>query len=128
MTAVTPALAVTLARPAPRKSARSMLAMIALERDLPMPTMISFSERHGLTLHFATIADGVAWARLVDLSVQPYLNTDGHRYLGSVGLGLWHDWPVNPWPCERAEPVDQLDDADAAAVTALAEEPAEVAS
>jgi hypothetical protein len=96
-----------------RKSRRAMYAHIALAESVPAPTDVRFSDDgETLSLSFATLADGLVWARHLGMKdASTYVNSNGHTYLHDV-YGVWHGWTVNLWAVGRPDvPADVPDDA-----------------
>lgn len=96
---------------------RQILAAIALAVDLPVPTDIRFGP-DTVYLHFDRVGDGVAWAKAMGATAEPYVNTDGRRYVGA-GMGSWHGWKVS---IHAVDPVDALGAAEQAALTEIVDD------
>jgi hypothetical protein len=107
---------------ATRKPARSMLALIALAADLPLPWDVTFyPDRGSLALSFANLAEGIAWAQHFGFSAETYVNkNDGRCYL-KYGQGNWHGWNLS-LHAHDDRPLDgPVADAERAALAELAE-------
>lgn len=110
------------------KPARAILALIALATDLPMPTGIwlyppgEVSDEPTLAISFATVADGLAWATHLGVSVTPYVGDDGNRYLGHRSADRWHGWRLSLGAHDPATVAEQdtLSADESAALVALA--------
>lgn len=82
------------------KPARAVLALIALATELPLPNRIALyaegeiGAEPVLALDFATINEGIAWAKHLDVEVAPHVN-NGYHYLGHRGVDYWHGWRVS---------------------------------
>lgn len=102
-----------------RKSARAILALIALATDLPMPNNIRFyTERSTISLDFESIADALPWCGYLDFDPETYLNGDGNRYL-KWARGDWHGWNVQLHAYDKP-PFDAIEEFDSAALAELA--------
>lgn len=108
--------------PRPAKSARAMLAAIALLTDLPLPWDITFyDDRPSLSLSFTTLADGLRWAEHFGFSTETYVNDrNGYRYL-KWAQGDWHGWTLSLQAHDEPPFDGDLDEGQAAALTELTE-------
>lgn len=103
----------------PRKSARQMLALIALATDLPVPETITFHSGI-LGLSFPNARDGQTWVRHFNAELRNHVS-DGIRYVGQLGAIDWHGWDVSCSGSEPVTPDTDLDTDQDAALTELAE-------
>lgn len=102
-----------------KRTARAMLATIALATELPLPTAVTFGT-NGITMDLATTTDGLAWAGHLGVEAETYLNKDGNRYL-RCAYANWHGWSVGLWAVDRAGEGDHLGEDVATALAAIAE-------
>lgn len=101
-----------------------MLARIALAVDLPVPTEVGWHDDI-LSLSFARVSDGHAWATYLDpkAEIRPHTDKDGTRYLGQRDNIVWQGWQVNLIAYERFAPDDDvLTSEQKTALTALDED------
>lgn len=110
-----------------RKPARSMLALVALATDLPMPTSVRFRTNtiDGtpiIEVGLRSIAEGLEWAAHFGITAKPYTYSDKYLYLGAQNTTeRWHGWLVDVDAVEDvADPADEITD-ERAALTELAE-------
>lgn len=102
-----------------RATPRAMLALVVLA-DVPPPTSIRWTPEGLLSMDFARVVDGQAWATFLGGRTDTYATEDGRRYL-SAGIIEWRGWRVNLHVIEAVD-VEQLDADTRAALTAVVED------
>jgi len=105
-----------------RREPRAMLALIALQSELPVPASIGFNNGI-LSMSFPTITDGLPWLAFFGRRQETYVY-QGHRYLKDRELNEWHGWHVQLHASEPAAPDTELDEATAGRLAQLARSPA----
>lgn len=103
----------------PRKSARQILALVALATDLPLPRTITFHSDAWLSLEFDTARDGQTWVMRLGGELRENVS-EGTRHVGQQMGVTWHGWAIHCYGTEPAEPVDEIPD-ERAALTELAD-------
>jgi hypothetical protein len=96
---------------------RTMIALIALADDLPVPNRISFVDDRILAISCGTLAQGQAWSAHLGGKTETYTH-DGAVWLDE-GLINWRGWRVQVSASEPNGTADGLDDSDRAALTEL---------
>lgn len=83
---------------------RRFLAQLALEADLPMPTLIELPEGQPARLTFDRVADGMAWAERVGMQAHTHLSKEtGNTYLMDSGQtpGTYAGRRVTLWAVDK---------------------------
>jgi hypothetical protein len=103
-----------------RTEPRSMLALVALTVELPMPSGVTFyPESSILSMSLRSVVDGLAWSAHLGGSADTYINAgNGKRYL-SEGVIEWRGWRVQLHAWDDAMPDAPLPADTSARLTAL---------